>query len=158
MKTVSFILRRPMHNEKGFTLLEMLVTLSIFSILLLLPLVTIPKMHSTYFHAAAIAKQLKTDLLLAQQLALSTGREVQVRFDNANKEYVIRFSTVDVYMRRRYLNEEMFIELVTIDRPTLSFLANGHPSRVGTFILQVGAYRFRFTIYLGKGMIYYRSL
>lgn len=144
-------------NEKGYTLLEMLLVLSIFSILLLLPIITIPKLDNTPIDAIAVAEQLKNDLLLAQQVAMATGKQTFFRTDNDKKEYVIRFSLTDVYSRHPYVRDDMHIQFVTLNY-TFSFLANGHPSHSGTFILHVGEQKFRFTIYLGKGMIFYQQL
>lgn len=145
-------------NEKGFTLIETLIALSILSILLLLPMITLPNFSANSYEAPLSAKQLKEDLLLAQHLAMSTGRQTFVRIDNTNRKYVIRFSALDVYLERPYINEQMFIELVTLEQSSISFLENGHPSQSGSFILKMGDQHFRFTIYLGKGAISYTKL
>ncbi len=147
-----------MFHEKGFTLVETIITLSILSILLLLPFISFPSTLTNDSQAALTAKQLKEDLLLAQHVAMSTGKQTFFRIDNAKKEYVIRFTITDIYLERAYSSEDMFIELITLEQSSLSFLANGHPSRSGSFILHVGDSRYRFTIYLGKGMIHYRKL
>lgn len=146
------------QSETGFTLVELLVTLSILSILLLLPALTLPNLSSTSHQAAFTAKQLKEDLLLAQHLAMATGRQTYVRMDNQKLEYVIRYSVFDVYLERPYVGEEMFIETSSLGLSSISFLANGHPSQSGSFILQIGDIRYRYTIYLGKGMISYKKL
>ncbi|TWI55993.1 competence type IV pilus minor pilin ComGD [Halalkalibacter nanhaiisediminis] len=146
------------ESEKGFTLIELLVTLSILSILLLLPIITLPNLASTTHQADLMAKQLKEDLLLAQQLAMSTGRQTYVRVDNQLQEYAIRFSFSEVYLKRTYLENGMSIEPNTLSISSISFLANGHPTHSGSFILRIDDIRYRYTIYLGKGMISYKKL
>src|SRR5690625_263356 len=102
-------------DEKGFTLIETLIVLSILSILLLLPLFTFPTVTSTTHQAPFIANQLKEDILLAQQVALSTGKQTYVRMDNIREEYVIRHSVTDIYLKRKYAEKDMFIEPGSLD-------------------------------------------
>ncbi|GAE36296.1 hypothetical protein JCM9157_3457 [Halalkalibacter akibai JCM 9157] len=52
----------------------------------------------------------------------------------------------------------MTFEFMTISPSTISFLANGHPSRSGTFLLRIGDHRYTFTVYLGKGVVTYKKL
>ncbi|NEU29635.1 prepilin-type N-terminal cleavage/methylation domain-containing protein [bacterium LRH843] len=139
-------------KEKGFTLLETLVALSILSILLLIPTITFPNLSAESKQAALIAKQVKDDLLLAQHVAMSTGRSVSVAFDDKQQTYTIRFHTNDIY--RTSAHKSILYERVNLGS-TITFLGNGHPSQSGTFFLWIGDTRFRYTIYLGKGMISY---
>jgi competence protein ComGD len=144
------------HNS-GYTLIEVLLVLSILSILLSLPLITFPNLKQTSREADLIAKQIQEQFLLAQQVAMSTGRHTFIRVDNTSKEFLIRFSPYDDYSVTPYQHPDMFFEAMTISPSTVSFLANGHPSRSGTFMLAIGPYRYTFTIYLGKGMITYKK-
>ncbi|WP_227938540.1 competence type IV pilus minor pilin ComGD [Alkalihalobacillus deserti] len=146
------------HAESGYTLVELLITLSLLSILVSLPLVTFPKLNETSLEADIIAKQVKENLLLAQQVAMSTGRLTQIRTDNSTKEFTIRFAPFDNYSVIPYQHRDMLFESLTISPSSVAFLANGHPSRSGTFLLKVGHHRYTFTIHIGKGMITYRKL
>ncbi len=61
------VITRPINRfmtktASGFTLIEVLVSLSILSILLLLPIMTLPNLTSTSHQADLAAKQLKEDL------------------------------------------------------------------------------------------------
>ncbi|MFC0561653.1 competence type IV pilus minor pilin ComGD [Halalkalibacter alkalisediminis] len=145
-------------SNSGYTLIELLITLSLLSILISLPLVNFPKLHATSQEADIIAKQVQDTLILAQQVAMSTGRATQIRADNSMKELTIRFAPYDDYSVTPYQHPDMTLELLTISPSSIAFLANGHPSRSGTFLLRIGSHRYRFTVYLGKGMITYTKL
>ncbi|MCM3715281.1 competence type IV pilus minor pilin ComGD [Halalkalibacter oceani] len=146
------------QTPNGFTLIENLVVLSILATLILLPLVRIPHEMSPDYQSDFAAQQIKADLLLAQQVAMSSGRPTSVRFDNTRKEYLIRFSFYDVYLSKAYPLDEMRFEQGSLGTQSIGFLASGHPSRSGSFIIQAGNERYHFTIYLGKGMISYTKL
>ncbi|MCM3762990.1 GspH/FimT family protein [Alkalihalobacillus oceani] len=146
------------QTPNGFTLIENLVVLSILSTLILLPLIIIPHERSSDTQSDFAAQQIKADLLLAQQVAMASGRPIYVRFDNTRKEYLIRYSIYDVYIAKPYPMDEMRFVPGVLGTDSIRFLASGHPSRSGSFILQAGNQRYSFTIYLGKGMISYTKL
>lgn len=147
-------------KEKGFTLLETLVVLCIISILVSIPLYYYKQPeHSHMYETAFIARQLKEDIILTQQIAMATGRQTYMRVDNFSQTYVIRQSITDEYVKREYPISDMVIRSATLDLSnSISFLPNGHPSRAGAFILHVGETRYMFTIYIGKGAVSYKKL
>lgn len=143
------------YFNSGYTLIELLITLSLLSILLSLPFITFPKLNDTSLEAEIIAKQVQETLVLAQQVAMSHGRSTQIRVDNSKKELTIRFSAHDVYSVTAYQHPNMSFDFLTMDPSSVVFLTNGHPSRSGAFLVRIGPYRYRFVVYLGKGMITY---
>ncbi|ARK31432.1 prepilin-type N-terminal cleavage/methylation domain-containing protein [Halalkalibacter krulwichiae] len=146
-------------NSSGYTLIELLLTLSLLSILISLPLISLPKLNEpTQYEADLIAKQIHEQFLAAQQVAMSTGKRIYIRTDNDRKLFLIRYHALEDYMVIPYQFDNMYFETITLFPNDVSYLANGHPSRSGSFFLVIGQYRYRFTIYLGKGMISYKRL
>ncbi|MDT8863030.1 competence type IV pilus minor pilin ComGD [Alkalihalobacillus sp. MEB130] len=145
-------------NESGYTLIEMLLTLSILSILLLISTITLPSLSSNNHEADLIAKQIKEQILLAQHVALTSGRDVTVRPDNNTKEFIIRYHTGDVYLVIPFQHPDMVFESNTLILSAIRFVANGHPRQTGSFLMHIGKNRYQYTIYIGKGMVSYRKM
>ncbi|WP_088104690.1 competence type IV pilus minor pilin ComGD [Halalkalibacter urbisdiaboli] len=144
-------------TQNGYSLIELLISLSILSLLLIIPSVTL---QST-FHSEQteyIAYQIKEDLLLAQHIAITNGRTTSVYVDNQQNYYTIRFSTTEEYMRRAFQHDKIMFSAVTMGINDISFLPNGNPRKSGTIKVMIHDREFFYTIYLGKGRVYYREL
>jgi competence protein ComGD len=146
------------QRQSGYTLIELLTTLSIFSIILLIPTIKLPTLSNSSYEADLIAQQVKEEIQLAQHVAMATGREIFVRFDNQKKESIIRFSIYEVYSITAYQHSDMLVETINLEPSKIAFLPNGHPKRSGSFLLRIGKHRYQYTIYLGKGMISYKKI
>ncbi|MFC0470967.1 competence type IV pilus minor pilin ComGD [Halalkalibacter kiskunsagensis] len=147
-----------MKCQSGYTLIELLVTLSTLSILLLIPAIMLPNLSNSSHEADLVAQQLKEEIQLAQHVAMSTGRETFVRLDNNAKEFIIRFSIFEVYSITPYQHPDMLVETINLEPSAIAFLPNGHPKRSGSFLLRIGKHRYQYTVYLGKGMVSYKKI
>jgi prepilin-type N-terminal cleavage/methylation domain-containing protein len=80
--------KRAIGNRAGFTMLEMMVTLAVFSTLVAM---TVPRYRD--FQRAmtmkAVARNLATNFRLAQQRASSTNRTCYVDLDTANRAFTV---------------------------------------------------------------------
>ena len=91
-----------MMKERGFTLLEMMVALSILMVLLSLSFLLFkPQMElvkgNTFF------AQLQADLFYAQSYALSHQTRIYVQFTPSQKEYVIKGDiATGIIIHRKY--------------------------------------------------------
>ncbi|WP_332697911.1 competence type IV pilus minor pilin ComGD [Halalkalibacter lacteus] len=146
------------QRQSGYTLIELLVTLSILSIILLIPSIVLPNLSNSSHEADLIAQQLKEEIQLAQHVAMSNGREVFVRLDNRTKECIIRFGIYEVYSITPFQHPDMAVETISLEPSSIAFLPNGHPKRSGSFLLCIGKHRYQYTVYLGKGMISYKKI
>lgn len=86
-------------RQSGFTLMEMLLALVIFSIILML---TFPSFQSTdkKYEEELFFQKLEDDLFLAQQTALSEGTTVVVKFNPSQKFYLVQYVSGKVLFRR----------------------------------------------------------
>ncbi|PKG25712.1 competence type IV pilus minor pilin ComGD [Niallia nealsonii] len=141
-----------MINEKGFTLLEMMVALSIFMILLSLSfLVFKPQMEmvkgNTFF------TQLQADLFYAQSYALSHQMRMYVQFTPSKKEYAIKgdIATGEIIYRK-------YDETIVINEDRVSFnfsiLPNGNMSKFATYPFSIDEKKYTLTIQIGQGRFY----
>ncbi|MFA9457246.1 competence type IV pilus minor pilin ComGD [Halalkalibacter sp. APA_J-10(15)] len=141
-----------MATKNGFTLIELLVTLSILLLLLTIPLVLFPSMTNNAFHSDVIARQIKDDLLFAQQTAMSQGRQTYVRFNQ--NTYRVQYSVSEVILQRESI-PHLSARSSSLPLQSISFQPSGHPTHSGQFFVTIGEQTYRYTIYLGKGMISY---
>ncbi len=109
------------RNEAGYSLIEMLIVLSIFSILLILPMTTFSSINKSYTHEY-IAWQFKQDLMMAQHAAMTHGRITTVRINNSERTYTIRFSAFDPYVTRPFQNDDMRFQFISLGDSAISFL------------------------------------
>ncbi|MCL7749866.1 GspH/FimT family protein [Halalkalibacter sp. MEB205] len=136
----------------------MLITLSILSFILLIPIIKLSNPSSNDYEADLIAKQIKEQILLAQHVAIANGRRVFIRMNNDTKEFSIRYNSFNDYLVIPYQHSDMVFESQTLSLTSIYFHTNGHPGASGTFQLRIGKNRYRYTIYLGKGMVSYTKM
>jgi prepilin-type N-terminal cleavage/methylation domain-containing protein len=80
--------KRAIGNRAGFTMLEMMVTLAVFSTLVAM---TVPRYRDFQrsMTMKAVARNLATNFRLAQQRASATNRTCYVDFDTANRAFTV---------------------------------------------------------------------
>ncbi|KMK76962.1 competence type IV pilus minor pilin ComGD [Alkalihalobacillus pseudalcaliphilus] len=141
-------------DERGLTFFEMLMVLFILSILLLLPILSFPSLQSEK-SPDEIAEGLKKDLIMAQHLAMTTGRTVYVIFNLHQQTLVIRHHSAEIIYEKPFDYGQRLSFSSPLSHNNISFNQFGHPRLSGSFDLIVASQTYRFTIYLGKGMIDY---
>ncbi|TES49049.1 type II secretion system protein [Halalkalibacterium halodurans] len=145
-------------RSNGFTLMETLIVLFIFSILISLPLAFLPSQskHQQSEHAARLFNE---DLLFAQHLAMTEGMRIKVEIDHHNERYTLVSDSSRSYLSRAFPMEGMYFEEGTLggNRP-IEFLPNGHPRFAGSISLYAGDRQYRYTIMIGKGKVKYERL
>ena len=141
-----------MMKERGFTLLEMMVALSILMVLLSLSFLLFkPQMElvkgNTFF------SQLQADLFYAQSYALSHQTRIYVQFTPSQKEYLIKGDiATGIIIHRKY------DESVVINDDHISFnftiLPNGNMSKFATYPFLIDGRKYTLTIQIGQGRFY----
>ncbi|WP_078391721.1 competence type IV pilus minor pilin ComGD [Shouchella patagoniensis] len=142
-----------LKDNNGFTLTEMLFSLSLLSILLLLPTFFVTPNHNLTDEKATIEK-LRNDLVFAQHLSMSQGKKVTILFEH--NELLL------FYGGREQLRFDYPIEItvtpITMDISEVAFLSNGHPQKTGSWKVSTDHLHMRFSVQIGKGRIVYREL
>ncbi|MGG1679838.1 competence type IV pilus minor pilin ComGD [Neobacillus sp. NRS-1170] len=141
-----------MNNQRGFTLAESLVVLSIFMILSLITTISL-KPQQAVLEEAAFFTQLKADLYYAQNYAISHQHEVSVVFIPSGYEYSMFLRTeIPPIVERTYSNN------IYLTKGTLplyfKFLPDGNVNKFGSFVIHTQKNDYVMTVLIGKGRFY----
>ncbi|MFK3937228.1 competence type IV pilus minor pilin ComGD [Alkalihalobacillus sp. NPDC078783] len=139
-------------NEQGYTLIEMLITLTLLSVLTILPMLAFSNVRETH-ESEYVSWQLKQDLILAQQLAMARGEITLVL--PTEKAYHIRLLNRESYLERPYATSDMQIRPLSLTGPLVMFNRVGNPRYAGTISLRTNRQHYIYTLHLGKGRIRY---
>ncbi|MCY7783940.1 MULTISPECIES: competence type IV pilus minor pilin ComGD [unclassified Bacillus (in: firmicutes)] len=134
-----------LNEEKGFTLLESLLVLSLASILLIAVFTTLPPVYANTSVRQA-AWQLKNDIMLAQQTSISTHQRTNILFHRNEYQVVMG----DKVIERPYTTG-LSIEPLTL-KNRLEFNEKGHPNAGGKIRIK-GHAVYDITIFLGSGTV-----
>ncbi|MFC5713354.1 competence type IV pilus minor pilin ComGD [Thalassorhabdus alkalitolerans] len=138
-------------NQKGHTLIEMLLVLSILSVALSLPFLYFSTIQSSV-KSKEFIEQLENDLLRVQQTALVTDKTVLLRIYPHRNEYQIR--TYSEVLEVRSIPEDVQFTFHTINADEIRYLANGNIFKPGTIFLRAGDKQYRIVFLLGRGRFY----
>jgi len=121
-----------MKNNKGFTLVEMMVIIGIVAIL---ALITIPNIASWRPKAAlsSASRTLKADLGMAKSRAIRDNSTITVTFDTANGTYRITDNGGNTIKARRFTG--LSISGTTFAGNTVTFDRRGRSSSAGDISL-----------------------
>jgi len=140
------------NNQKGFTLVEMLVVLSIF--ILVSSVGYFP--FQSYYEKKQLdyfVKRLEQDLLFTQLYAIS--HEKITTLDVYGEFYTIRNALNEPMILRRYYPKEFYIEFYNVNMgKKMIFLANGNIYRSGTVRIHYKNKKRKMVFQLGKGRFY----
>ncbi|MGE6629329.1 competence type IV pilus minor pilin ComGD [Bacillus sp. NPDC077027] len=138
-------------QDKGFTLIEHLVMLLIYSILLTTVFTKVPSLLEDA-KAKKQMTQMKQDLQLASYTAFATNSRVDVHFDEKKLSYKV-MTEKGKRLITSSSDEQGYIKNSTFQKP-LHFNPNGNPGSGGSFVVQYGKQSYKVTIYLGSGRIH----
>jgi competence protein ComGD len=139
-----------LRNQKGFTLIESLIVLSIF---LIISSITAFSIKPQYYSATdkAFISQLKADLYYGQQYAIANQMEVKVIFYEHEHRYLISTGS-------KQLVERNHSPTITVTQGTIQlvfkFNPNGNVDRFGTLYIRTQQKNYRLTLLIGKGRFY----
>lgn len=139
-----------LQNQKGFTLIESLIVLSIFLIISSITAFSIkPQYHSA--NDKAFISQLKADLYYGQQYAIANQMEVKVIFFEHEHMYNMVVGTNRIV-------ERIHSQAITVSQGTIplyfKFNPNGNVDRFGTLFFRTPQQNYRLTLLIGKGRFY----
>ena len=135
-------------NNKGFTLIEMLIVLSIFMVLASLSLNLYPK-YVQKMETTRFVRQFEEDLYYAQSYAISHEMNISVNLNNYN--YTISSNLNGVILQRMNPPNTTFKK--GTNGLKIFFNDAGSPITSGVVYIQTDQERYKVTIYIGKGRI-----
>ncbi|MBL3646525.1 competence type IV pilus minor pilin ComGD [Bacillus vallismortis] len=134
-----------LNEEEGFTLLESLLVLSLASILLIAVFTALPPIYGNTAVRQA-AWQLKNDIMLAQQTAMSSHQRTKILFQRKDYQLIMDNTVIE-----RPYPTGLSIEPLTL-KDRLEFNEKGHPNTGGKIRVK-GHDAYDITVYLGSGRV-----
>lgn len=151
MLMVSYLFRNQsekMDNNRGFTLLEVLIVLGIWSVLMLLVTPFIFE-KITEHHEEKFMETLEYDLLYMQRYATLTKGKVYLHLKEGG--YAISESSYKAMIERKMpANWEVGKRTLK----SISFDENGRVRQPGNMMIKTGKANYRIVLPLGKGRAY----
>lgn len=140
------------NNQKGFTLIESLVVLSIFLIISSITVISIKPQYNMADDETFIS-QLKADIYYAQQYAISHQKEVKVNFaPNKNSYFIYEHNNSSNIVERQYSPS---IQVSPGSIPLyFKYLPNGNVEQFGSLYIKSKEKSYRLTVLIGKGRFY----
>src|SRR5437763_4257824 len=139
-------------NQKGFTLVESLLVLSIFMIISFITAFSLQPQQSGLEDKAFIT-QLRADLFYAHQYALSHQEEVSIGIQPHEYKYYLTLKAHwPPIVQRSYSSN---ISITEGSMPlSFIFLPDGNLNKFGSFFIQTKKKKYRMTFLIGKGRFY----
>jgi len=139
-------------TQKGFTLIETLLVLSIFLIISSITAFILQPQYNT-MEDEAFLTQLKADLYYAQQYAIAHQHEVTVSFMPDEYNYFIYERNDLPRLVERYYSTNIHVYPGSL--PLLfRFSTDGNVSKFGSFTIETKTKLYRITFLIGKGRFY----
>ena len=143
------------NNQKGFTLIESLLVLSIFMIISSITVFSLKPQH-TVMEDEAFLTQLKADLYNAQQYALSHQVDVSIIFFPTQYRYSIFLQPELPPIVNRNYSTNIYLTEGTIPL-YFKYLSDGNVNKFGNLYIQTNNKKYVLTILIGKGRFYVKE-
>lgn len=140
------------RNNQGFTLIESLFVLSIFLIIASITAVLV-KPHFFYFEKQLFFSHLKSDLLYAQQYALTHQTDVVVQFLPDQHKYTAQVKLGSETIISREYSPQFEIRKGTMPL-YFQYGPSGNTNKFGSFYIMAGEERYLITFLIGRGRFY----
>ncbi|WP_235182525.1 competence type IV pilus minor pilin ComGD [Gracilibacillus boraciitolerans] len=141
-----------MTNQSGFTLIEMLIALSLTTIILAISFSISLKTYDTFQYQAFI-EQFDKDLLYLQQLAMTKHENYYLHFERQQNRYQIRKGGLGTNIIERSYPPKWEIEPVTLKLP-IQFSPKGNLHKPGTLKIKTDYSVYFIICPFGKGRCY----
>ena len=144
-----------MNRRRGFTLIELVVTLGVLTVVLGAVFFTVSRRDSSRREIEMAGYQLLSDIRYARQRAIMDGERVQIVFDGANDRYIIRYHTYTVCnnpIKVVYLPDNVWFVHSRSNR-VYHFRPRGTPSSGFTIQLRTEHHRLTLTVVPSGGRV-----
>ncbi|PLR68115.1 hypothetical protein CYJ36_08345 [Bacillus sp. UMB0893] len=150
-------LLKSLNSQKGYTLIEAIIVLSIVAILMLMTFISAQSVQSQKT-AELFFEALERDVLHAQQHAIVNKKSVSILFDPANHKY---FAVEGGLESKRILTVD-YDASITVDPLTMDarilFNNIGGISQSGTMNVYCNKKKYKMIFYMGMGRMYVEEL
>ncbi|MEH7376387.1 MULTISPECIES: competence type IV pilus minor pilin ComGD [Bacillaceae] len=142
-------------HQKGFTLIESLLVLSIFMIISSITVFSLKPQHSVMEDEAFLI-QLKADLYYAQQYAISHHDEVSIVFVPDQYRYFLYLWPEPTPIVNRNYSTNIYLKEGSLPL-YLKFLSDGNVNQFGNFFIQTKNKTYVITFLIGEGRFYVKE-
>ena len=122
-------------NYPGFTLIELIVVLALFSFLFAFSFPSLAHLRST-FVGKTVVQKISSQIRIAKIEALNNGKTTKIVFDIARNKYIYTDSSGK--STHSLLPDEVILYRTNFPLNTLRFYSTGTPSCGGTITLRIG--------------------
>ncbi|MGO4887140.1 competence type IV pilus minor pilin ComGD [Anaerobacillus sp. MEB173] len=148
-------MKQYLKNSYGYSLIEVMVVLMMITVVGGISVTSFVSMNSEK-KAADFLALFESDLLYAQQYAISHGSNVTIRFDNSKQMYSIIHRFVSV--SDRHFAKGIAFERGTLHLNEITFRHNGNISKSGSILINIEDNSYRVVFLLGRGRFYIEKL
>ncbi|MGA9288895.1 MAG: competence type IV pilus minor pilin ComGD [Anaerobacillus sp.] len=142
-------------SSSGYTLIELMIVLSVFSILLSLVVLQItPTQTASSTHH--FMDKLQGDIRLTQELAYADGKSYRFSFSPEAHTYLIQSNTTSV-VKIGEIPEHISIEKGTLGYQIV-FGGNGNVQKAGTLYIKTDKEVYKLVVQIGAGRFYIEEL
>ncbi|MCR2820383.1 competence type IV pilus minor pilin ComGD [Lederbergia panacisoli] len=135
-------------NNKGFTLLEVLIVISVMTIIFSFSFFTL-KSFWVMMQKNMFLNQLQSDIYFGHSYALNQKETIIFRFSRINQQYeAVMRDTNKVIIKRKL---PASIRIVETNLPSFAITPEGNVSNFGTMVISVNDKRMKITFYIGRG-------
>ncbi|MDR4888922.1 competence type IV pilus minor pilin ComGD [Fredinandcohnia sp. QZ13] len=142
----------PQVNDKGFTLIEALIVLSIVIIISSISLLQLRPLHESK-KMDQFLEQLQNDIFLSQQFAISNSDPATLYFSSSGSYYRLTRGNSQEVLLVRKIDPAIRIQFTTLGQ-YLVFTSNGNIQRAGEIRFRYKDSIYIVTFLLGKGRFY----
>ncbi|RFB10562.1 prepilin-type N-terminal cleavage/methylation domain-containing protein [Bacillus sp. HNG] len=142
----------PQVNDKGFTLIEALIVLSIVIIISSISLLQLRPLHESK-KMDQFLEQLQNDIFLSQQYAISNSDPTTLYFSSSGSYYRLTRGNSQEVLLLRKIDPAIRIQFTTLGQ-YLVFTSNGNIQRAGEIRFRYKDRIYVVTFLLGKGRFY----
>ncbi|WP_449536962.1 competence type IV pilus minor pilin ComGD [Ferdinandcohnia sp. Marseille-Q9671] len=143
-------------DEKGFTLIEALLVLSVVIIISSISLLQLRPLHESK-KIDHFLEQLQNDIFYAQQYAISHSETTQLYFNASQSYYRVNTGISNEVVLFRKIDTSITVQYTTLGT-TLVFTKSGNIQRAGEIRFRSKGDTYKVTFQIGKGRFYVQKM
>lgn len=136
--------------KKGFTIIELILTISIIAILTFIPMVKFKAKDK--FKAKQDLLSIKSDMEFTRNYAVFTKKNKKFLLDTVNNKYYIYDDDKEI-LRKEFSKELKFSKDVEIEFCPSSAISNSKSNKYRTYYIEAGGKKYRMTVHFVNGEI-----
>lgn len=145
-----------MTNQKGFTLMELLLVLSTFLVIASISVILLFRPQYYVVEKERFLSQFKADFFYSQQYAIANQKSLTFYISPKDNRYFVKELPSNITLIDRTIPKSITVEQGTMGTMIINFGfdPSGEINRFGTIYFIVGKQRYKITFQIGAGRFY----